>query len=78
MSEVRAPSGATVLVVDDNAINRQLISTLLKYQGHAICEAADGRDALRVAERMRPRAAQSVRVYPFFVSRRVRRSMRLA
>ena len=42
------------MVVDDNAINRQLISTLLKYQGHAICEAADGREALRVAERMHP------------------------
>src|ERR1700761_3788099 len=47
-------SGATVLVVDDNATNRQLVSTLLKYQGHTIYEAADGREALRVAELVHP------------------------
>ncbi|HXP65583.1 MAG TPA: EAL domain-containing protein [Steroidobacteraceae bacterium] len=47
-------SVATVLVVDDNATNRQLVSTLLKYQGHVIHEAADGLEALRVAELVNP------------------------
>jgi diguanylate cyclase (GGDEF)-like protein len=57
-------SGASVLVVDDNPVNRQLISTLLKYQGHAIYEAADGREALRLAEQVHPKLIISDIVMP--------------
>jgi signal transduction histidine kinase/CheY-like chemotaxis protein len=35
-----------ILVVDDHAANRELISTLLGYAGHSTSEAADGADAL--------------------------------
>jgi CheY-like chemotaxis protein len=37
---------ARVLVVDDNAINRQLCHDVLRHRGHAVAEAIDGRDAL--------------------------------
>src|SRR5579883_2261022 len=43
-----------VLIVDDNAINRRLLSTLLGSQGHEIFEAVDGREGLEVAERTQP------------------------
>ena len=45
---------ATVLVVDDRAINRKLLSSLLGYAGHRIVEAADGREALALARAERP------------------------
>lgn len=42
---------ATVLIVDDDANNRALVRTLLRYAGHTAVEAADGRAALeRVLE----------------------------
>jgi len=37
---------AKVLVVDDVALNRTLIVTLLGYKGHEVIEAADGAEAL--------------------------------
>ena len=37
---------ATILVVDDRPENRQLLTTLLGYQGHRLREAADGSGAL--------------------------------
>jgi signal transduction histidine kinase/CheY-like chemotaxis protein len=45
---------ATVLVVDDQASNRELIVTLLKYAGHVPLEAADGHLALAQVRAMRP------------------------
>ncbi len=45
---------ARVLVVDDNAANRDLVVTLLKYQGHEPLEAADGAEALAVVREQRP------------------------
>ncbi len=45
---------AKVLVVDDNAANRELVVTLLKYRGHEPLEAADGADALEVVRAERP------------------------
>ena len=45
---------AKVLVVDDNAANRQLVVTLLKYQGHSMFEAGDGREALGMARVVHP------------------------
>ena len=37
---------ATILVVDDNALNRSLLTTLLGYGGHRIMEASSGREAI--------------------------------
>jgi CheY-like chemotaxis protein len=45
---------ATVLVVDDQASNRELIVTLLRYAGHAPIEAADGHLALAQVRAARP------------------------
>ena len=41
---------ARVLVVDDNAANRDLVVTLLGYRGHTALEAADGKAALAIAK----------------------------
>lgn len=43
-------NGLRVLVADDNAINRKLISTLLMKQGVIIEEAEDGDSALKLAQ----------------------------
>jgi signal transduction histidine kinase/CheY-like chemotaxis protein len=45
---------AQVLVVDDQAANRELIVTLLKYAGHVPLEAADGHLALAQVRAARP------------------------
>jgi CheY-like chemotaxis protein len=45
---------ATILVVDDRAINRQLLITLLGYYGHELYEAADGAQALELARAEHP------------------------
>lgn len=43
---------ASILVVDDEPLNRLLIATVLRPLGHDVLEAADGREGLRmVAER---------------------------
>jgi serine phosphatase RsbU (regulator of sigma subunit)/CheY-like chemotaxis protein len=47
---------ATVLVVDDDPISRDFLSTLLGYRGHEACEAADGDTALMLARRRLPDA----------------------
>ena|GEM_PF-369952 len=39
---------ATVLVVDDRAVNREFLATLLGYAGHTVLQAADGAEALRI------------------------------
>ncbi|HEY4382239.1 MAG TPA: response regulator [Acidobacteriaceae bacterium] len=39
---------ATILVVDDNPPNRELIVALLAYHGHQVLEATDGLDALNL------------------------------
>src|ERR1700726_4784389 len=40
---------ATILVVDDLSANRQVLVTLLRYHGHRMIEAADGRGGLAAA-----------------------------
>jgi CheY-like chemotaxis protein len=37
---------ATILVVDDEPVNRYLLAAVLKPHGHAVREAADGEEAL--------------------------------
>jgi CheY-like chemotaxis protein len=45
---------ATILVVDDNAINRKLLIALLSSDGHLTLQASDGADGLAVARQHRP------------------------
>lgn len=45
---------ATVLIVDDRAINREFLAVLLGYAGHMVTEAADGREALACVKASRP------------------------
>jgi PAS domain S-box-containing protein len=45
---------ATVLVVDDHPVNRDLVVTLLSYRGHTVLEAGDGAEALKIARDRRP------------------------
>ena len=41
---------AIILVVDDLTANREFLVTLLRYQGHRLLEAANGREALAVVQ----------------------------
>jgi len=43
-----------VLVVDDEPSIRELVSTVLRYEGFEIASAANGHEALREVERFRP------------------------
>lgn len=45
---------ATILIVDDRLTNRQLLVTLLGYEGHRLLEAANGAEALEIARAERP------------------------
>src|SRR6266571_4491109 len=45
---------ATILIVDDRAINREFLATLLRYVGHSVLEAADGAQALEVTRAQHP------------------------
>jgi CheY-like chemotaxis protein len=45
---------ATILVIDDHAINRKLLVALLSADGHLTLEASDGMEGLRVARAHRP------------------------
>lgn len=40
---------AKILIVDDNAIYRKVLSAALGYEGHVILEAADGAQAFQLA-----------------------------
>lgn len=45
---------ATILIVDDHALNRAFLMTLLGYSAHRLLEAADGNEGLIVAREERP------------------------
>jgi two-component system, cell cycle sensor histidine kinase and response regulator CckA len=45
---------STILIVDDVATNRDVLVTLLRYQGHRMVEASDGAEALAVVEAEHP------------------------
>lgn len=45
---------AEILVVDDAAVSRDLLATVLVCNGHTVTEAADGIEALRMIEKSRP------------------------
>ena len=44
----------TVLVAEDNAVNRELIRELLELRGSTVLEACDGQEALGIIERAQP------------------------
>src|SRR6185295_17594759 len=46
--DARSHLMARILVVDDHALNRTFLRSLLAHYGHEIAEAADGEDALRI------------------------------
>jgi diguanylate cyclase (GGDEF)-like protein len=41
---------ATILIIDDRAINRRFLSTLLKGCGHRVLEAPDGEEGLKIIQ----------------------------
>jgi CheY-like chemotaxis protein len=43
-----------VLVVDDRAISRELIRTVLENAGYAVSEACDGCEAVHIARQVQP------------------------
>jgi CheY-like chemotaxis protein len=43
-----------VLVAEDNPVNRELLRELLENRGHAVVEACDGQEALRMVEETQP------------------------
>lgn len=45
---------ATILIVDDRPITRQLLATVLGYSGHRLVEAGDGAEALRCVQDLAP------------------------
>jgi PAS domain S-box-containing protein len=45
---------ATILIVDDRAINREFMKTLLSYRGHTIVEANNGQQGLDLAKAWSP------------------------
>ena len=53
-SEGNPDTGKTVLVVDDDALNRYLLSEALTADGHRIIEAGDGGEALAIIRMQTP------------------------
>lgn len=54
METERGEGARTVLVVDDNQDNRELVVKILGNRGYRMIEAVDGEDALRKASEERP------------------------
>ena len=54
MTDERHLNMAKILVIDDRAVNREFLVTLLGYKGHRMLEASDGAEGLAVARAERP------------------------
>jgi diguanylate cyclase (GGDEF)-like protein/PAS domain S-box-containing protein len=50
---------AKILIVDDNALNRKLLASLLHHEGHETIEAVDGKDALEALRKGKPQLVMS-------------------
>ncbi len=50
---------AKILIVDDNALNRKLLASLLHHEGHETLEAVDGKDALEAVRKGKPQLVMS-------------------
>jgi len=44
----------TVLVAEDNAVNRELLRELLEARGYLVVEACDGQEAIQMTEQAQP------------------------
>lgn len=51
---IGVPMGQTVLVVDDNALNRELLRLVLEQQGYAVVEATTAEEALAMLRENQP------------------------
>jgi two-component system cell cycle response regulator DivK len=51
---VRAATGKTVMVVEDNELNMKLFHDLLEAHGYRIVQTKDGMDVLRLAREHKP------------------------
>lgn len=49
-----APSGKTILIVEDNELNAKLFRDLLLSRGHRILETREGMEAIRLARTEKP------------------------
>jgi CheY-like chemotaxis protein len=47
-------AGETILVVEDSALNRKLVETVLHSQGYRLLNAVDGEEAITIATREQP------------------------
>lgn len=47
-------AGETILVVEDSALNRKLVETVLQAHGYRLLHAVDGEEAIAVAAREQP------------------------
>jgi CheY-like chemotaxis protein len=56
VSDVRSPTAGCVLVIDDDAIARELIADHLKAEGFSVVTAAGGVEGLKLAKELRPTA----------------------
>jgi len=74
----RAPLGCRVLVVDDNHDAASSLATYLEMSGHEVRTAADGRQALAVAERFTPQAVVLDIGLPVLDGYQVAKELRLA
>jgi CheY-like chemotaxis protein len=72
----------TVLIAEDNAVNRELLRELLELRGYTVLEACDGQEALHVIEQAQPELLLLDIGMPimdgFAVIRRIRENPRLA
>jgi CheY-like chemotaxis protein len=45
---------STILIAEDNPVNRELLRELLETRGYSVSEACNGQEALREIEKVRP------------------------
>jgi len=71
-----------VLIVEDNAVNRELLRELLELRGYTVIEACDGQEALRMIDQAQPELLLLDIGMPimdgFAVIQRIRENPRLA
>ena len=72
----------TVLIAEDNAINRELLRELLEARGYSVVEACNGQEALHMVEQIHPDLLLLDIAMPvldgFGVVRKIRENPRLA
>ncbi len=54
ISVQRSRNASTILVVEDNAVNRKLARNVLRSRGYRVIEAKTGEEAMRILSRERP------------------------